>query len=208
MLPIQAVINCVKEKFVLTIWSIGFCMFAPKVGKTAYQTVNHKNPAFTTHPMSNPKEINFFRNSQVDNTISSFPSIITGSISGIIFIIGVAPIKYAITGVINAMKVPENIPQYRVATINMQFTAEPVKYTETLFNDWKTIQSARSNAVVVKSFVVNVFFIVFIPPMFACNYNVFLKKRQLKRLIFGCPFVRVIMKYEKENCREGNLYIS
>ncbi len=43
--------------------------------------------------------------------------------------------KYATTGVTNARNVPEKIPQYKVVIIRIQFTAEPVRYTDNPFID-------------------------------------------------------------------------
>ena len=131
----HAVINCVSEKFALIVAIIGCGNFPPKTGKIAYHTASHKKSAFVTLPINIPISINFFLNNQTANTINSFPNIMTGIIRGIALMIGVAPMKYATTGVTNARNVPEKIPQYKVVTIRIQFTAEPVRYTDNPFID-------------------------------------------------------------------------
>lgn len=131
----QAVTNCTIEKVALTVETIGSGKFSPNTGRSANQTVAHKKSAFVMHPMSIPISRCFLCNKNMLNTIHAFPSIITGIIRGIAFIIGVAPMKNAMIGARMAMSVPENNPQYKVAIANMQFTAEPVRYTETPFID-------------------------------------------------------------------------
>ena len=135
MLPIHAVTNWVSENVAFTVAIIGCGNFPPKTGKMAYHTVSHRNNAFVTLPINIPSSIYFFRNIQTDNTMNSFPNIMTSAIKGIAFMIGVAPIKYATIGVTRAMNVPEKIPQYNVAIIRMQFTTEPVRYTDNPFKD-------------------------------------------------------------------------
>ncbi len=148
------------EKVVLTVIIIGFGKVVPNVGKIANHTVSHKNNALVIQPKSIPISILFLRNIQTHNTINSFPIMMTGIIRGIMFIIGVAPIKYATTGVNMAIKEPEKSPQYKVAITNIQFTAEPVRYTDMPFKLWNTMHKASSKAVAVSCIVENRFFIL------------------------------------------------
>ena len=113
---------------VLALVTTGAGNFAPNIGSIANQTVSHKNAVLVMHPIANPKIKFFFFSNPAPKTSNSFPIIITGIIKGIMFTIGVAPMKYATTGVKSAMNVPDHKPQYNVEMTKIQFTAEPVMY--------------------------------------------------------------------------------